>query len=306
MSDQMSQTSLGEAAARNLADVTKPSAQMGSVSPRWLARMLPWVAVDAGTYRVNRVRVVGQEFEKVEPRIDGETAVLQPRQLRAIPLFSTLNEEVLAAFAQRLAVRQVPAGATIFQEGDDSDGMFIVCAGKVEIFGTNEGGKRVTLNVYGKGEYFGGVGTITGGRGNAGGRSMGALLLLHLPRDAVDQVTPADPQIGEALRTAVQSRLRHKEEVPIELTTHEGGGEMVVSQTFVDYEECPRDYVLSSIMTTLRVHTRVMDLYKQPFDQLREQSRLTVDAMLERQEWELINNRSFGLLENVVPSMRLE
>jgi len=306
MSDQMSQTSLGEVAARNLADVTKTAAQMGSVSPRWLVRMLPWVAVDAGTYRVNRVRVVGQDFEKVEARIDGETAVLQPRQLQAIPLFSTLNENVLAAFAQRLAVRQVPAGAAVFQEGDDSDGMFIICAGKVEIFSMNEGRKRVTLKVYGKGDYFGEVATITGAKRNASARAMSALLLLQLSRAAVQQVIAADPQIGEVLRKAVQSRIRHKEEVPIELTTHEGGGEMVVTQTFVDYEEQPREYVLSSIVTTLRVHTRVMDLYKQPFDQLREQSRLTVDAMLERQEWELINNPSFGLLENVVPSMRLE
>lgn len=61
-------------------------------------------------YRVNRVRVVGQEFEKVEARLDGETAVLQPRQLQAIPLFSALDESVLAAFAQRLAVRQVRSG----------------------------------------------------------------------------------------------------------------------------------------------------------------------------------------------------
>lgn len=75
---------------------------------------------------------------------------------------------------------------------------------------------------------------------------MGALLVLQLSRAAVEQVIAADPQSGEVLRTAVQSRIRHKEEVSIELTTHEGGGEMVVTQTFVDHEEQPREYVLSA------------------------------------------------------------
>jgi hypothetical protein len=95
-----------------------------------------------------------------------------------------------------------------------------------------------------------------------------------------------------------------QEEVPVELTTTRDG-EPAVTTTFVDYQEQPEDITLSSICTTLRVHSRVMDLYKQPFDQLREQARLVVEAMKERQEWELINNAEFGLAHRVVPSMRV-
>lgn len=79
----------------------------------------------------------------------------------------------------------------------------------------------------------------------------------------------------------------------------------MVTTTFVDYEEFPEEIVLSSIVTTLRVHTRVMDLYKQPYDQLREQARLVIEAMKERQEWELVNNDRFGLLRRALPGMRL-
>ncbi len=48
------QQSLGTSAARNLATTTKSAPQMQEISSRWLLRMLPWVNVQGGTYRVNR------------------------------------------------------------------------------------------------------------------------------------------------------------------------------------------------------------------------------------------------------------
>jgi Phage capsid-like protein len=75
--------------------------------------------------------------------------------------------------------------------------------------------------------------------------------------------------------------------------------------TYVDYEEKPREYNLSVISTTLDVHTRVSDLYSQPFDQIREQLRLTIESVKERQEAELVNNGDYGLLNSVHPSMKV-
>ena len=47
---------LGDVAARQLADTKKTPPTMLSISPRWLVRLLPWVAVEAGIYRLNKVR----------------------------------------------------------------------------------------------------------------------------------------------------------------------------------------------------------------------------------------------------------
>jgi hypothetical protein len=49
----------------------------------------------------------------------------------------------------------------------------------------------------------------------------------------------------------------------------------------------------------------VTDLYSNKIDQLREQVRLTVEAVKEWEEWELINNPDFGLLSEVAPSHRI-
>ncbi|MCA1695377.1 MAG: Crp/Fnr family transcriptional regulator, partial [Actinobacteria bacterium] len=48
------QLSLSPTAARNLATTTKTPPQMQGVSSRWLLRVLPFVQVSGGRYRVNR------------------------------------------------------------------------------------------------------------------------------------------------------------------------------------------------------------------------------------------------------------
>ena len=81
--------------------------------------------------------------------------------------------------------------------------------------------------------------------------------------------------------------------------------ESELPSTFVPYEESPREYFLNSVSTVLDVHTRVSDLYSSPYDQIKEQLRLTIETIKERQEGELINNKDYGLLANVTETQRI-
>jgi hypothetical protein len=93
-------------------------------------------------------------------------------------------------------------------------------------------------------------------------------------------------------------------EANIELASgHEG--EPDLPGTYVAYEVSPREYQLSVAQTVLRVHTRVADLYNDPMDQIEQQLRLTIEALRERQENEMINNRNFGLLHNATFEQRI-
>ena len=74
---------------------------------------------------------------------------------------------------------------------------------------------------------------------------------------------------------------------------------------FIDYDENPREYTLSTVTTTIDVQTRISDLYRSPMDQVREQLAVLIEMMKERQEHELINNGSYGFLSNAAPSMRV-
>ena len=95
----------------------------------------------------------------------------------------------------------------------------------------------------------------------------------------------------------------------------EGGGDIAIQcspsegddlpEAIIDYEEQPREHTLSTVTTTIEVQTRISDLYRSPMDQVREQLAILIEMVKERQENELVNNASYGLLSNVVPSMRV-
>ena len=95
------------------------------------------------------------------------------------------------------------------------------------------------------------------------------------------------------------------ENKPIEsVCSHED--ESPLAATYIKYQEEPREYVLSSINAVLNVHTRVSDLYSNPYDQIREQLRLLIESVKEKQESELLNNADYGLLNNVADSQKLK
>jgi hypothetical protein len=83
------------------------------------------------------------------------------------------------------------------------------------------------------------------------------------------------------------------------------GDEDPLPKAFIDYEENPREHTLSTVTTTLEVQTRISDLYRSPMDQVREQLGVLLEMVKERQENELVNNASYGLLSSVAPSMKI-
>jgi hypothetical protein len=131
---------------------------------------------------------------------------------------------------------------------------------------------------------------------------------LALPQQALEELINQ----SEALRARVEQFKASLEqpqnkygEASIELASgHEGEPEL--PGTYVAYEVSPREYQLSVAQTVLRVHSRVADLYNDPMDQTEQQLRLTVEALRERQEHELINNLEFGLLHNADLKQRIQ
>jgi hypothetical protein len=75
--------------------------------------------------------------------------------------------------------------------------------------------------------------------------------------------------------------------------------------TVIDYEGNPREHTLSTVTTTIEVQTRISDLYRSPMDQVREQLGVLIEMVKERQENELVNNASYGLLNNVAATQKV-
>jgi len=64
--DEVERKTLSESAARQLANATKTRAQWRGITPRWLVSFLSWTPVEAGIFRLNRVKEEGGEPTDVE------------------------------------------------------------------------------------------------------------------------------------------------------------------------------------------------------------------------------------------------
>ncbi|MGW7717803.1 family 2B encapsulin nanocompartment shell protein [Streptomyces chartreusis] len=304
------QQSLGTAAARNLATTTKSAPQMQEISSRWLLRMLPWVNVQGGTYRVNRrlTYAVGDgrvTFVKTGDRVD-----VIPAELCELPALRDYeDEEVLSELAQRCQQREFTAGSVIASFGSQADEVLLLAHGRVEKLGTGPYGEDESLGVLADGAYLGDQALLDADAiWECSVRAVTACTVLVLPRQDVERVAERADSLREhleQLRTIPEQRTNKYGEREIDLAAGHSG-EPDIPHTFVDYEARPREYELSVAQTVLRIHSRVADLYNQPMNQTEQQLRLTVEALKERQEHELINNREFGLLNNCEYDQRLQ
>lgn len=78
-----------------------------------------------------------------------------------------------------------------------------------------------------------------------------------------------------------------------------------IPEGYIDYEQTPREYILTSVSSIVKIGTRVSDLYSKPYDQIKEQIRLGMESIKEKQEYLLINSDDYGLLKNTAPGQRV-
>ncbi|MFD3915635.1 family 2B encapsulin nanocompartment shell protein [Streptomyces sp. NPDC058603] len=307
---QPTQQSLGTAAARNLATTTKSVPQMQEISSRWLLRMLPWVQVQGGTYRVNRRLSYAVGDGRVTFVQTGDRVAVVPGELGELPALRAYGDEgVLSELARRCEQREFAAGQVMVASGDAADEVFLLAHGRVEKVGSGPYGDDAVLEVLADGAYFGEQALVDGeATWEYTARAATACTVLVLSRRDVRNLAERQESLRAHLAAVVsvpRQRTNKYGEAAIDLSAGHVG-ESVVPHTFVDYDAAPREYELSVAQTVLKVHSRVADLYNQPMNQTEQQLRLTVEALRERQEHELINNREFGLLTNCDYGQRLQ
>ncbi|GAA2134786.1 family 2B encapsulin nanocompartment shell protein [Glycomyces algeriensis] len=306
---QHPQTSLSTAAARNLATTTKSAPQMQEITSRWLLKVLPWVQTQGGAYRVNRrlTHTVGDG--RVEFSTEGDNVRVIPTELGEIAQLRGIDdEEVLSALADRFEQREVQSGEHLAQEGRPVDGVHLIAHGRVEQFGAGPFGDQSSLGLMVDGDHFGEEILVEDdAKWDHDVVAATPVTVLTLPAAAAAELIDQIPALAEHLRRYKAGRSakanKHGEAAIDVAAGHTGEPEL--PRTFVDYELTPREYELSVAQTVLRVHTRVADLYNQPMNQMEQQLRLTVEALRELQEDQMVNNKEFGLLHNAALSQRI-
>ena len=296
------QTSLATAAARKLATTTKSQPQMQGISSRWLLRMLPWVQVSGGVYRVNRRLSYAVGDGRVSFTATGAKVQVIPQELRELPLFRGFEDDaVLATLADRFVQKEFKPGEIITEAGKEADSICLIAHGKVNKIGKGKYGDETVLGMLADGDYYTWQAILESqDYWQFTAKAVTACTVLFLQQSAFDAVVAQAPSLGKHLEE-LKKRGKKKQDpsgqAEIELAAGHAG-EPVLPGTYVDYETSPREYELGVAQTVLQIHTRVADLFNEPMNQTQEQLRLTIEALKERQEDELVNNRDFGLLHN--------
>jgi CRP-like cAMP-binding protein len=302
--------SLSTTAARNLATTTKSVPQMQGITTRWLLRLLPWVEASGGTYRVNRRLTYTVGDGRIDFASTGERVQIIPAELGEFAALRDFDDEaVLATLASRFEQRQFAAGEVIAEFGHQADRVFVIAHGRVNKIGAGKYGNETMTGVLADGQYFGeqmllqpdAIWEFTA-------KAATVCTVVSLPKQAFQEVAGQSPALTAHLASVAERKSRPQDQHgEAEVAVAAGhAGEPDLPGTFVDYETSPREYELSVAQTVLRVHTRVADLYNQPMDQIEQQLRLTIEALRERQEAELLNNRDFGLLHNTAPGQHVQ
>lgn len=81
-----------------------------------------------------------------------------------LPHFDGLGDAELRALLAQATLRALPKNTILVAEGDETDAIHLILAGRVKIFLSDTAGKEVVINVQGPGEYFGEMSLEPGGR----------------------------------------------------------------------------------------------------------------------------------------------
>ena len=112
--------------------------------------------------------------------------------LRTVSLFAELPREVLARLVSEFDELEVPAGRTVFSQGDPGDALYVVVSGAVEVRGERDGqGERVA--VLGPGDCLGEMALVTGDPRSATVVALSPTRLLRLDKERFRALSERHP-----------------------------------------------------------------------------------------------------------------
>ena len=119
-------------------------------------------------------------------------------------VFGVLSTKERGQLVERLQPERYASGELIIQEGDRSDGFYMIKSGEVEVFSKRKG--YVFLNKLRSGEFFGEIAALTGQPRSASVRALGPCELLKLSGQDMQELMNLTPEVKEILHDHIAFR----------------------------------------------------------------------------------------------------
>lgn len=159
------------------------------------------------------------------------------RHIASIPLFEGLSKDQQEHLAMIVADQVFKRGQSIFSEGDDATGFYVVITGRVKIFKLSFEGKEQILHIFGPGEPFGEVPVFTGQHLPAHAEAMEESRIFFFPRDSFVDLIKKNPSIALSMLAVLSMRLRRFTHLIDDLSLKEVPGRLSAYLLYLSEQE---------------------------------------------------------------------
>jgi CRP-like cAMP-binding protein len=132
--------------------------------------------------------------------------------LRAIPLFSRVNDADLEDIASHLIERRFPKHSTVVEEGLPGDYMYVIREGRVKVTKASDDGREKIMNFLDEGSFFGDMALLANEVRSASVKTLEPSRLLALSRRDFIDILRQSPDLALAVIEELTNRLRETNE----------------------------------------------------------------------------------------------
>jgi lysophospholipid hydrolase len=167
-------------------------------------------------------------------------------------LLPSLSADGIAELAAVVEWATVPAGATLFREGDPADAAYVVLSGNFRAERHRPDGGTDLVGEIARGELLGEQALLEGGQRTASVIAAQDADLARLPQAAFETVMQRHPQVMLAVARTAIARARRPAPVPAGIET--------VLTLVAAHDTVDLDAVAGSLLTTMAGHRRIVRL----------------------------------------------
>ena len=171
--------------------------------------------------------------------------------LANVPLFKGLSDQQYDELAMVVVDQEFARGRTIFSEGDEGVGFYLVISGQVKIYKLSPEGKEQILHVFGPGEPFAEAAVFAGSAYPAHAMALKTSRVFFIPRQAFRDLIKENPSLAMNMMASLSMRLKRFAHMIEDLSLKEVPGRLAAHLLFLSEDQGSDDVQLQIAKTHL-------------------------------------------------------
>lgn len=153
--------------------------------------------------------------------------------IASVPLFKGLDNQQYDELAMIVTDQEVKRGQTIFSEGDEGVGFYVVISGLIKIYKLSPDGKEQILHIFGQGEPFAEAAVFTGSTYPAHAIALEKSRILFFPRASFVELVQKNPSLAMNMMATLSLRLKKFAHMIEDLSLKEVPGRLAAHLLFL-------------------------------------------------------------------------